>query len=317
MVDVTIIIPAYNVEKYIYRGIESCINQTHFNIEIIIVDDGSKDKTWDIMQKYAKLDNRVKIFHQSNKGVSSARNLAIDKANGKYIIFLDSDDWLELNAIEILLKNLGKKEVLLCCGAFFADIKGLRESTSRGRQEIEVDRNNALLSIRTNAFRLQSACYKVFDRKIIQRNGIRFNEEISNGEDGLFSFQYICKTEGLKYIPIDLWNILDRPNSATTSKYCVKMNSALKAIKLMMKQKEITEDIKKALECYYCDRVFGLLITSIKDRVYYKNNFEYLKRELSRYIDTYKKSEISVKRKIQFVFLENIPYSILKLVFRK
>ena len=90
---ISVIIPAYNVENYIFRAIESVLNQTYSNYELIIVDDGSTDGTWDIIQSYAKNEKKMVIKKQKNSGVSKARNAGIEIAKGDFLVFLDSDDW--------------------------------------------------------------------------------------------------------------------------------------------------------------------------------------------------------------------------------
>ena len=97
---ISVVVPVYNVEEYLNRCIDSIINQTYKNIEIILVDDGSKDKSGDICDEYAKKDRRVKVFHKKNGGLSDARNYGIKKATGYYISFVDSDDWLEKDIYE-------------------------------------------------------------------------------------------------------------------------------------------------------------------------------------------------------------------------
>jgi glycosyltransferase involved in cell wall biosynthesis len=91
---VSVVVPAYNVEKYIYECIKSILNQNYENIEIIIVDDGSTDNTGVIVDELALKDSRVIAIHQNNKGVSAARNRGMDMANGEFIVFVDSDDWI-------------------------------------------------------------------------------------------------------------------------------------------------------------------------------------------------------------------------------
>ena len=93
--NISVIIPVYNGEKYIKRCIESIKKQTFYNWEVILVDDGSKDKTGEICDKYAGEDIRIKVIHKSNEGVSIARNVGINNATGDYITFIDSDDWID------------------------------------------------------------------------------------------------------------------------------------------------------------------------------------------------------------------------------
>lgn len=94
---ISIIVPVYNVEQYLSRCVDSLVNQTYHNIEIILVDDGSPDRSGEICDEYAKKDKRVKVIHQSNGGLSDARNTALDIAKGDYLMFVDSDDWIEKN----------------------------------------------------------------------------------------------------------------------------------------------------------------------------------------------------------------------------
>lgn len=97
---VTIIFPVYNVEKYIEKSLKSILGQTYNNLEVIIIDDGSCDKSVEIYKKYEKEDNRIKVIKQENKGLSEARNKGLEKTTGKYVMFVDSDDWLDNNCVE-------------------------------------------------------------------------------------------------------------------------------------------------------------------------------------------------------------------------
>ena len=101
-IKVSVIIPVYNVEKYLRECLESVINQTLKDIEIICINDGSTDKSYEILKEYAKLDHRIRILNQSNMGQSAARNRGLEIAKGKYVYFMDSDDWLEKDALKCL-----------------------------------------------------------------------------------------------------------------------------------------------------------------------------------------------------------------------
>lgn len=111
IIKISVIIPIYNVEKYIKQCLESVINQTLADIEIICIDDGSTDNSLQILEEYARVDKRFKVISQKNEGQGIARNKGIEIAKGEYIIFLDSDDWLEINALEFLYKEAKTKNM--------------------------------------------------------------------------------------------------------------------------------------------------------------------------------------------------------------
>ncbi len=113
---VTLIIPVYNVEKYLIQCLNSAINQTLKEIEIIVVNDGSTDNSLKIIEQFVQKDNRIKVFTQENKGLGFARNLGIEKATGEFIFCLDSDDWIELDTLEKLYKKtqIEKSDVVIC-----------------------------------------------------------------------------------------------------------------------------------------------------------------------------------------------------------
>lgn len=115
---VSVIVPVYNVEKYLARCLDSIVNQTYQNIEIILVNDGSTDASGEICQQYAKNDSRICLFTQENQGLSAARNTGLDHMNGEYVTFVDSDDYISLSFVEILLKALLELKALIAICRF-------------------------------------------------------------------------------------------------------------------------------------------------------------------------------------------------------
>lgn len=113
---VSIVIPVYNTEKYIRQCLNSIINQTYENLEIIIVDDGSTDKSGKLCDEYATYDSRITVFHTENHGLSAARNFALDRMSGEYVAFIDSDDWIEKNTISRLMSfaSIHRGEIIAC-----------------------------------------------------------------------------------------------------------------------------------------------------------------------------------------------------------
>ena len=104
MKKISVIIPVYNVEKYLYRCVDSVLGQTYYNIEVILIDDGSTDSSPEICDEYQKRDKRVKVIHKKNSGAASSRNIGLSSAKGDYIAFIDSDDYIELDMYENMMK---------------------------------------------------------------------------------------------------------------------------------------------------------------------------------------------------------------------
>lgn len=122
---ISVIIPIYNVEKYLSDCVESVLKQTYTDLEIILVDDGSQDASGQICDDYAKQDSRVQVIHKKNGGLSSARNAGIDQATGQYFFFLDSDDWIAENALELLYKEIKSTgSDLALCNMQYVDEQG-------------------------------------------------------------------------------------------------------------------------------------------------------------------------------------------------
>ncbi len=119
MYKISVIIPVYNVEKYLSQCLESVIHQTYKNLEIIIVNDGSKDGSIDICNEYIKKDKRIKYVYQKNMGLSAARNTGIKNATGDYIHFIDSDDFIPLNYYEKMVNAIGSTDADIVCGGFY------------------------------------------------------------------------------------------------------------------------------------------------------------------------------------------------------
>lgn len=218
---VSIIIPAFNVENYIGRGVSSALSQTYEDIEVVVVDDGSSDGTWSVLQTYSA-DSRVVLSRQENSGVSRARNHALNLATGDYVIFLDSDDWLEPEACEQMMRMQSLKPgALIAADANFVSVVNGLEVCGNQIADMSIEdlsSDAAILRFGVyNSIHIGSFCYKLFSRELIERCGIRFDERIAHTEDGLFVFNYLKECRGLHYEPLALWNILDRPGSATTS----------------------------------------------------------------------------------------------------
>lgn len=189
---VSIIVPVYNCENFIKDCIESLINQTWKNIEIIIVDDGSEDNTKNIVQNYCLIDSRIKLYSKSNSGPSVARNYGISKSSGKYISFCDADDTLSENYIKKLVElAINDNYDIVVCG--YTDISKYGEVNLN---DFYKDKNQLDKKEFTNCiFKGVGGTVwgKLFKREIINNNNIKFNPQIYMCEDMIFVLNYAMK----------------------------------------------------------------------------------------------------------------------------
>ena len=187
---ISIIVPVYNAEKYISKCIESLISQTYTKLEIILINDGSTDLSGNVCDEYSKKDSRIKVIHIENSGVSKARNVGINNANGDWIVFVDADDWLEANFCEKLYDaTMSNKEVDIVCSGYKRIYSDKEEIINCGRQKIIYDASQYLLKL-LNVQNGYGFCHmKLIRKKSI--NEVRFNENIKVGEDALFNIQLI------------------------------------------------------------------------------------------------------------------------------
>ena len=213
----SIIIPIYNVEDYLSKCLDSVIEQTLMDIDIICVNDGSKDKSLNILQQYSNNDNRIRIISKENGGLSSARNAGLKVAKGDYICFLDSDDYAEPNLCERLYTEIleYKPDII----AFGANIFPLTKETdpwtfnnlSPWTQKFRKFKPAILLSANRGYPFVWRNCFK---REYLEKKSIKFNEQILYGEDTIFQICAFPGAENIIYISDKLYNYrYDRKNS--------------------------------------------------------------------------------------------------------
>ena len=185
MSKISVIVPVYNVEKYIAKCLDSILAQTYENIEILCVNDGATDNSGKILDEYAARDSRVKVFHKENGGVSSARNLALENATGDYIAFVDSDDYIAPDMYESLLSALKENDADIAeCSIAYAEEDGnIKYGDSK---KYALDDQKAMLE----AFFLKKIAVviwnKLFKSKVLE--GLTFDANYKIGEDSLFLY---------------------------------------------------------------------------------------------------------------------------------
>lgn len=213
--------PIYNVEIYLERCLNSLINQTYQDIEIILINDGSKDNSGEICNMYSKKDNRIKVIHQKNSGVSVARNKGIEQSTGNFITFVDPDDCVENNFVEILVNNaISNNSDLTVCGyrKVFEDGKTISCTMKNDLIEIEDIGLHKYLKDYFLLFKHAFCVWnKLYKRDLIVKYNIKFDPQISYGEDLLFNLFYLTHSKVITSISHELINYYQRTFSLSQS----------------------------------------------------------------------------------------------------
>lgn len=194
---ISIIVPVYNVEKYLHRCVDSILSQTYTNIEIILVDDGSPDNCPAICDEYAAKDSRVKVIHKANGGVSSARNAGLQLFSGEYLTFVDSDDFVGEKYVENMLDNISDDIGIVISSFNYVsqDLKLIKKvSGTENDKTIFIDDSFDFSQKTIN----RGICCKLYRKEVIE--GLVFSDELSYGEDALFNAKAFCNSNAVKYI---------------------------------------------------------------------------------------------------------------------
>ena len=206
MEKVSIIVPVYNGEQRLAHCVDSILQQDYPELELILVDDGSKDASFARMQEYARRDGRVRAIHKENGGVSSARNRGLEEASGSYVQFVDVDDWLPMDSTKLLVRELESSGADLAVGDFYRVVE---DNVSR-KGSIEKGGVLSLQDYADEMMRGPADLYfgvlwnKLYRREIIRREKLRMDEAISYSEDMIFNLEYLLhvKTVAVTKAPV-------------------------------------------------------------------------------------------------------------------
>jgi glycosyltransferase involved in cell wall biosynthesis len=212
----SVVIPIYNVERYLPRCIESVLNQKIVNLEVILINDGSLDKSGEICNKYAELDSRVKVIHKQNGGLSSARNTGIENSKGKYIAFVDSDDYLSKDSLHILINEAEKYNLDIICGNYmYTNEKKSTPTKERLIDKVSTGEDYICKNI-VNKTMSMAAPFNIYKKDLIINNSIYFKEGILH-EDELWTPQVFLKANKVKAIDTYFYMYYIREGSITQS----------------------------------------------------------------------------------------------------
>lgn len=214
---VSIIIPIYNVDAYLNSCLESIVKQTYTNWECVLINDGSTDSSGNICNFWAQKDNRIHVIHQKNSGVSIARNNGLQKAKGEYICFIDSDDWIDDDYLELMINHSNNCDFV---------VSGQIREFPDGKTIIYKPNNTGFFNLshkQTKLFielckdyLLYAPHEKLYKKEIITNNNLRFLEGCNYGEDLIFNFQYLQYVKNISTVSVAKYHYRILPNTLST-----------------------------------------------------------------------------------------------------
>ncbi len=266
----SIIIPCYNVENFVQNCTESIVMQQGFDFEILMINDGSKDNTQQVLENLAEKDFRIKVINQQNQGLSGARNTGIEKATGEYIMFVDADDWLEPNAFELISDKFNQED--LFCFSYNRvfenkvlprDLKINGNHIASSIQRRIIGLIDAELSDPSQADSLVTVWGKLYKTEIIKKNKIEFiDTKIYGNEDAFFNIQYLEYAREVKIMNFPLYNYRKNNFVSYTSLHKPNLFGQWKNLYVKISEIITTKDaeFKKALNNRIALSIIGLAL---------------------------------------------------------
>lgn len=307
---VSIIIPVYNVKKYLEECVDSCRKQNYDNYEILLIDDGSNDGSEKICDNLANKYGNVLTYHKPNGGLSDARNYGIEKACGDFVMFVDSDDVISEYMLSYMYELMVKfsSDIAVCNLCHFVD--GETPTFSKLEEGMEMDSFEALKNFMYQKMISTSSCAKLFKRDIIGSErfvkGQRF-------EDNDFLFRILLKCQSVSYGASNLYGYRHRKSSITTSVFSEKefdiINIGKKIIAMSV---NANEDVQKSIKAYQCSNALRIYLTASKEwhaSGEYRYCVNYLKKNgMSVFCDSKARKKLRI---VLLLFKMHIPRGIL------
>lgn len=312
---ISVVIPFYNTPKeYLEQCLESLCSQTYSNIEILIVDDGSMIENANMLDSATVSDLRIKVFHKPNGGVSSARNYALGKVIGDYICFVDSDDWVEPEFIQILVDSIGKNESQLAVCNWVAESTEKGTIIDKGQEKIECyDRNEAYHAVLCHTGIQGFLCNKIFKKKLITQ---LLNENYHYCEDLVFVSHYLKSVSKMSYSSLQLYHYRQTGGNATNNfTYNEKILTLLPAyqeVESIYKELKLMDVpfIEKSILKIALNLKSRYKLNKVKDIGFFKKNEMVIKKYLFKTIVS---KYIPVSEKINIILTWMMPVPMFRI----
>lgn len=316
---ISIIVPIYNVEKYLNRCIESIVNQTYKNLEIILVDDGSPDNCPQICDEWKEKDNRIVVIHKENGGLSDARNAGLNIAQGEYIAFVDSDDWIDKNYLFILYKAVDEKDAdLSVCNLkmVYESQENIKDTDETVYELQDITHEQAMYDILHGQGIRAVAWNKLYKRNLI------IEERFKKGkihEDEFFTYKIVDKANKIIYIDVPLYNYFQRKNSIMSTvsikhlDFLEALNERLFFIEKKYPQFYLEEKISFCIACI--NHYKKTFISKSSDNEVYRKKIKQYRDNISFNYDEF--NNVSIKHKIYILFSKHFLFLFSYILYLK
>lgn len=299
-VKLSVVVPVFNTEKYLRECIDSILNQTFTDMEIILVDNKSTDDSGKICDEYGRKDRRIRVIHREEHGwVGDGRNDGIEAASGEWITFVDADDWIEQDCYEILFKELGNRDVdIFCEGGRFEDyptkknikVLGMGDFDYSKKKELDFVRQYVIVPVMKRRITLASPWDKLYKAEFLKRNHLKYADDILYADDLYFNYLVFSKAEriaGCKYIGYHYRQRYDSIINGYKSDCPNKIYHFLRRLQNSLQQNETNDIWSAAFE----GRTMSAFCYMLKHYLFHEQNQNsYLKKKAE--VDRWKKKEI-------------------------
>lgn len=285
---ISIIVPIYNAEQYLEKCLESILNQTYQRLEVILVNDGSKDNSLEICKAYAAKDSRIVVIDKQNAGVALARNTGLKIATGKYIGFVDPDDWLELDMYEKLYQGIKKSSYPICLCNYSKDTKKRSAAKKFGFKETQLDAQMVRKKIIPDMIGMDDLIPRydyimgcvwrgLFERKFLEENHLRFEPGITIMEDLVFMVQALLKCEGVQIETGVYYHYFQNPKSILHSyneKIWEDQVRVHHLLETSIREAGMEDEVRNRLDLRY----IGMVLVALRNEALVKNDKELKER---------------------------------------
>lgn len=300
MPKLSVIVPVYKVEKFLSKCIESILNQTYKDLELILIDDGSPDKCPKICDEYAKKDDRIVVIHKENKGVSVARNTGLDIAKGNYIGFVDSDDFIDNKMYETMISELemNKCDLAICGYDYVDEDSNVNRPYKISENEILNQHDVMKKQYDINPTIRFGVVNKLYKKDLM--GTIRFPIDLHSGEDGVVLFEYLKKVKKAVFVHKPLYKNAERQGSATHGGLKPEdlKNALYMHKKMALYVKEIYSDVYHHAFSFYIDICLRYYNLCKHDKAVSDEICKIIKAEK---INVIKCKDLSLKFKVNFL----------------